>query len=94
MAYTDELEPLLALEQELRRKIALRIAEEAGEQTGGDPSENQITIADEAIANWTEAGEEDQDMRAFRPIGPLQQLLADHLLICERILDIRDRRLS
>ncbi|SFI13679.1 hypothetical protein SAMN05216304_1011041 [Bosea sp. OK403] len=94
MAYTDELEPLLALEQELRRKIALRIAEEAGEQPGGDPSENQIAVADEVIANWTEAGEEDQDMRAFRPIGPLQQLLADHSLICERILDIRDRRLS
>jgi hypothetical protein len=94
MAYTDELEPLLALEQELRRKIALRIAEEAGEQSGCDPSENQIAVADEAIANWIEAGEEDQDMRAFRPIGPLQQLLADHAQICERILDIRDRRLS
>lgn len=94
MAYTDELEPLLALEQELRRKIALRIAEEAGEQPDGTPSENQIAVADEAIANWIEAGEEDQDMRAFRPIGPLQQLLADHAQICERILDIRDRRLS
>ncbi len=94
MAYTDELEPLLALEQELRRKIALRIAEEAGEQPGRDPSENQIMVADEAIANWIEAGEEDQDMRAFRPIGPLQQLFADHAQICERILDIRDRRLS
>ncbi|WP_148663526.1 hypothetical protein [Bosea vaviloviae] len=94
MAYTDELEPLLAFERELRRKIALRIAEEAGEQPGGAPSEHQIAVADEAIANWIEAGEEDQDMRAFRPIGPLQQLLADHALICERILDIRDRRLS
>jgi len=94
MAYTDELEPLLDREQELRRTIALRIAEEAGARAAGNPSEEQIWAADEAIVAWAAEGEDDQDMRAFRPIGPLQELLADHRRICERIMDIRDRRLS
>ncbi len=94
VAYTDELEPLIALEQELRRKIALRIAEESGAPLGPSPSEDQLAAADEAIASWAEEGEDEQDMRAFRPVGPLQALLADHRTIFERILDIRDRRLS
>lgn len=94
MAYTDALEPLLRLEEELRRRIALRIAEESGTQPPPSPSEDQLAAADEAIASWTEAGEDEQDLRAFRPIGPLQQLLAEHHEIVERILDIRDRRLS
>lgn len=94
MRYTDELEPLLELEQELRHKIALRIAEEAGAAAGGSPSQELLAMADEAIESWQEEGEEDQDMRAFRPIGPLQRLLADHRALVERILDIRDRRLS
>jgi hypothetical protein len=94
MAYTDELEPLLRLEEELRRRIALRIAEESGALPLPSPSEDQLAAADEAIASWAEAGEDEQDLRAFRPIGPLQKLLADHQAIVERILDIRDRRLS
>lgn len=94
MAYTDELEPLLTRAHELRRQIALRIAEEAGTPAGDAPSEDQMQAADEAIAAWAAEGEDEQDMRAFRPIGPLQVLLAEHGAICDRILDIRDRRLS
>lgn len=94
MAYTDELEPILDLEQELRGKIALRIAEEAGASPASHPSADQMQAADEAIEAWAAEGEDDQDMRAFRPMGPLQDLLAEHLRICERIMDIRDRRLS
>ena len=94
MAYTDELEPLIALEQDLRRRIALQIAAENGTPARPSPTEDELAAADEAIAAWVEAGEDEQDMRAFRPIGPLQALLADHQAIFERILDIRDRRLS
>jgi hypothetical protein len=94
MAYTDELEPLLEREQDLLRAIALRIAEEAGTAPASHPSADQIQAAQDAIEAWAVEGEDDQDMRAFRPMGPLQQLLADHQRICERILDIQDRRLS
>lgn len=91
--YTDELEPLSEREQELRRMIALRIAEEAGGPTGAAPSEAQLAAADEAIGTWNEDVEA-LDLRAFRELTPLQKLLAEHAEIQERILDIRDRRLS
>jgi hypothetical protein len=94
MAYTDELDPLMTLEQELRQKIALRIAEESGRQVGTTPSEDQMAAADEAIDAWSQEVEHEQDLRAFQPLTPLQKLLADHQEITERILDIRDRRLS
>jgi hypothetical protein len=94
VAYTDELEPLIALEQELRQSIALRIALENGAPPRPSPTEDELAAADEAIAAWAEAGEDELDPRAFRPAGPLQALLADHQAIFERILDIRDRRLS
>ena len=94
MPYTDPLEPMLAREEELRRLIALRIAEEAGAPRPPSPSAEQLAAADDAIAAWAEQGEEEQDQRAFRPIGPLQELLAEHRDILERILDERDRRLG
>ena len=50
--------------------------------------------ADEAIETWESEGEEAQDSRAFRPIGPLQDLLADHAALVERIAETLDRRLS
>ena len=94
MSYVDELEPLLRLEQELRRTIALSLAEESGQRPVDAPTEEQLLAADEAIAAWAEEVDFEQDMRAFRPLTPLQTLLAEHLGICERIVDIRDRRLS
>lgn len=94
MAYTDELEPLLDREQELRRSIALKIAEERGENLAGAPTRDHVDAADEAIGTWDEEFEFEHDMRAFRPLTPLQQLLAEHHAIRERIMDIRDRRLS
>lgn len=94
MAYTDELEPLLGREQDLLRAIALRIAEETGAAPSNHPSADQIEAAQDAIEAWAAEGEDDQDMRAFRPMGPLQQLLAAHQQIWERIMDIQDRRLS
>ena len=94
MRYTDELDPLLALELALRRKIARRIAEEAGAQFSDTPSEAQLADADEAIQAWQQQGEEEQDPRAFRAMGPLQELLANHGEIVERIIEIRERRLS
>ncbi|MGO4667069.1 hypothetical protein [Bosea sp. 2RAB26] len=94
MSYVDELEPLIRLEQELRQTIALSLAEERGQPHGGAPTEEQLLVADEAIAAWAEEVDFEQDMRAFRPLTPLQTLLAEHLGICERIFDIRDRRLS
>ncbi|AMJ61282.1 hypothetical protein [Bosea sp. PAMC 26642] len=93
MAYTNELEPLLDREQTLRQAIALRIAEESGEEAAA-PAEIHIKAAQEAIEAWIEESEWDQDTRAFRPQTPLQTLLAEHHAICERILDLRDRRLS
>lgn len=92
--YTDELEPLLAAEQALRLKIALRIAQEAGAPAGAAPTQDEMAAADEAIALWQADGEDDEDLRAFRPLGPLQQLLIDHAMVCDRIADVRDRRLS
>lgn len=92
--YTDELEPLISREQDLRRQIALRIAEEAGRPVGAELTEAQLAAADEAIGAWGEEIEAQVDLRAFREVTPLQQLLADHSVVCERIFDIRDRRLS
>lgn len=94
MSYVDELEPLIKLEQELRQTIALKLAEERGERPADVPTEEQVHAADEAIAAWVEQVDFEQDMRAFRPQTPLQKLLAEYLGICERIFDIRDRRLS
>ncbi|KRE17653.1 hypothetical protein ASE63_00105 [Bosea sp. Root381] len=94
MSYRDELESVLEAEQAFRSRIALRLAEERGEPAGDAPSAAQMQAADEAIAAWVDEGEEEQDSRAFRPLTPLQTLLAEHRAICERILDIRDRRLS
>jgi hypothetical protein len=85
---------LLALEQELRLKIARRLVDESGNALRDPLSEDELRAADEAIAAWEQEGEDEQDMAAFRPLGPLQGLLADHAGIVERILDIRDRRLS
>lgn len=94
MPYTDPLEPMLQREEALRHQIARRLAEEAGSAPPPTLSAEQLAAADEAIAAWAEQGEEEQDQRAFRPIGPLQELLAEHLEIVERILDERDRRLG
>lgn len=92
--YTDEIEPLIDRERELRRQIALRLAKEAGAEAGTEPPEEQLTAADEAIAAWSTETEAELDLRAFRELTPLQELLADHYGICERIMDLRDRRLS
>jgi len=92
--YSDELEPLISREQDLRRQIALRIAEEAGHKVGPTPSEEQLAAADEAIDAWSVELEAELDLRAFRELTPLQDLLADHHDIWLRIADIRDRRLS
>lgn len=92
--YTDEIEPLLEAEKSLRLKIALRIAQEAGAPARAAPTQEDLAAADEAIALWQADGEDDADLRAFRPLGPLQDLLIDHAVICDRIADIRDRRLS
>jgi hypothetical protein len=94
MPYTDELDPLINREKELRQKIARRIAEETGAPADAFPSQDHLQAADDAISAWAAEGEDDQDMRAFRPMGPLQELLADHRATWERILDIRDQRLS
>lgn len=94
MSYRDELESVLDAEQAFRIRIALRLAEERGEPVDDSPSEVQLQAAEQAIAAWAEQGEEEQDSRAFRPLTPLQALLQEHRALCERILDIRDRRLS
>jgi len=94
MLYTDPLEPMLQRADELRRQIALRIVEEAGATPPPSPSADQMAAADEAIAAWDEQGEEEQDQRAFRETGPLQELLAEYQGLVERIVEERDRRLS
>jgi hypothetical protein len=78
----------------LRRRIAERLAEEAGSPIEGSLTEAQLAAADAAIEAWFNEGEEEQDLRAFREIGPLQQLLVDYAETAERIDDMRDRRLS
>jgi hypothetical protein len=94
MPYTDPLEPMLQRADELRRQIALRLVEEAGAAPPPSPSADHLAAADEAIAAWDEQGEEEQDQRAFRAMGPLQELLAEYREMMERILDLQDRRLS
>lgn len=94
MPYTDPLEPMLERAEELRRQIARRLVEEAGAPPPPSLSADQLAAADEAIAAWAEQGEEEQDERAFRPIGPLQQLLAEHRDMVARIVELRDRRLA
>ncbi|RYE31606.1 MAG: hypothetical protein EOP23_15505 [Hyphomicrobiales bacterium] len=94
MRYTDELDALRAARDALRRQIAERLALEAGTPAEGASLEAWLTAADEAIEAWESEGEEAQDSRAFRPIGPLQDLLAGHAALVERIADALDRRLS
>ncbi|MGO4402814.1 hypothetical protein AB4Z10_00975 [Bosea sp. RAF48] len=94
MAYTDELDAVIACEQRLRRQIAIRLAEESGIPSGRGLSEEARAAADAAIEAWCAEGEEQQDLAAFRPLGPLQELLAEHRSIVERIEDMRDRRLG
>ena len=94
MRYTDELDALRAARDELRRRIAERLALEAGAPFDGASLEAWLTAADAAIESWENEGEEAQDSRAFRPIGPLQGLLADHAALVERIAETLDRRLS
>lgn len=92
VSYTDELEAVMAAEQRLRRAIASAIARDEG---GGDqPSPGHLAAADAAIDAWAEEDEEALDQRAFRPLTPLQELLAEHRALLERIADIQDRRLS
>ncbi|SFD68674.1 hypothetical protein SAMN05428997_14139 [Bosea sp. CRIB-10] len=93
MPYTDPLEPLLQREEALRHQIARRLVAEAGVAPPSLSAEH-LAAADAAIAAWAEQGEEEQDQRAFRAMGPLQRLLAEHLEIVERIVDERDRRLG
>jgi hypothetical protein len=90
MRYADEFDALRAARDGLRRRIAERLALEAGATL----SEDWLVAADAAIEAWAREGEEAQDQRAFRPIGPLQALLADHAGLVERIADALDRRLS
>lgn len=92
--YSDELGTLLELEQTLRGKIALLVAAADHPAGSSAPPGAAMAMADEAIAAWCDGGEEDQDMRAFRPLSPLQQALADHRMVIDRIVDLRDRRLS
>ncbi len=94
MRYSDELDALRAARDALRREIAERLALEAGAPVDGTSLEAWLTAADEAIEAWEHEGEEAQDSRAFRPIGPLQDLLANHAALVERIADTLDRRLS
>ena len=94
MRYTDELDALRAARDALRLQIAERLALEAGTPAEGASLEAWLTAADEAIETWVNEGEEAQDSRAFRPIGPLQDLLADHASLVERIAETLDRRLS
>ena len=94
MRYTDELDALRASRDTLRREIAERLALEAGTPLDGASLETWLAAADEAIETWENEGEEAQDSRAFRPIGPLQDLLANHAALVERIADTLDRRLS
>lgn len=94
MAYSDPVEPLLALEQQLRDQIALRLALERGEPAAQRPTEDQLAAADAAIDAWRDEPDSAWDPRAFRPQTPLQTLLAEHDAICTRIFDWRDRSLS
>lgn len=94
MAYRDELDAVIACEQRLRQLIASRIAEEAGVAPGQGLSQADLAAADVAIAAWLLEGEEQHDLAAFREMGPLQELLAEHRGIVERIDEMRDRRLG
>jgi hypothetical protein len=93
-SYTDELDAVIAAEQRLRAEIALAMARDDGGADRACPSPRHLAAADAAIDAWAEEGEEALDQRAFRPLTPLQELLAEHRSLLERIADIQDRRLS
>lgn len=93
MSYRDELEAMREREAELRRLIGEAVAAEAGLVSSGE-DEQAAEAAEVAIADWRETQEEQLDLRAFRPLTPLQELLAEHAGLVERITDTLDRRLS
>lgn len=91
--YTDELDAVIAHEEALRLRIAERLAEEAG-LPFSTHVEQFTAVASDAIETWRQQGEEEADLRAFRELGPLQQLLTDHRQTLDRIADMLDRRLA
>lgn len=92
--YTDELDAIVDHAQALRVSIAERLAEEAGRPAAEPLTEEQLAAADAAIDAWRGEGEEQQDLAAFRDIGPLQRLLVDYVETADRIDEMLDRRLS
>lgn len=93
-SYTDELEAVMAAEQRVRGEIAIVIARDDAGADRASRSPRHLAAADAAIDAWAEEGEEALDQRAFRPLTPLQEMLAEHRALLERIADIQDRRLS
>jgi hypothetical protein len=92
--YTDILDSLREHERALHRAIALRLAEEAGHPAADELTQEQVAAADLAIAEWGDGGEEEHDLAAFRPLGPLERLLIEHRETLDRIDDLLDRRLA
>ena len=92
--YTDALDSLTEHERALHRAIALRLAEEAGQPAGAALTPEFVAAADAAIAQWAAGGEEEHDLAAFRPLGPLERLLIEHRRTLELIDDLMDRRLG
>ncbi|SIP89841.1 MULTISPECIES: hypothetical protein [unclassified Bosea (in: a-proteobacteria)] len=92
--YTDALDLLKEQERALHRAIASRLAEEAGQPAGAELTQALVSAADEAIAQWAAGGEEEHDLAAFRPLGPLEHLLIEHRRTLELIDDLMDRRLG
>ena len=93
MRYVDELEIMRERAALLRREIAL-LLDDGRAQVEGDPDEAAYAAADVAIAEWEEQGEEQADLRAFRPLTPLEERLAEYQSLLDRIADMLDRRLS
>lgn len=87
--YTDPLDPMLNRERDLLIEIGKAMARERGQ-----PVQDWEEAARDAIAQWTETGEEEADLRALRPLSDLQKLLIEHDQLQALIAEELERRLG
>lgn len=87
--YTDPLDPMLNRERDLLIEIGKAIVRERGQ-----PVEDWEGAARDAIAQWTDTGEEEADLRAQRPLSDLQKLLIEHDQLEALIAEELERRLG
>lgn len=80
---------MLNWKRDLLIEIGKAIARERGQ-----PVADWEEAARDAIAQWTDTGEEEADLRAQRPLSDLQKLLIEHDQLEALIAEELERRLG